>query len=220
MQQHRFTMNYQKARCNTQHQPPPYASTGTQRGYVDFRPHLPYTTTSIYSWSKLFMCCLLYTRYWIDLNKDFHHSDATWAPACSTSTYKNIKTLHFWSVVSSEEPLFTNGFPHKGSVIRKTFPWCDVSCRVLFNPIFISVFSCDVSDWLWTDWEPMSRVHVQMGSVMSSYYHKHNGCSCSDVGYTQSHQQSLSDSNISSVFETLDSDKWNDKRWLLLMNTR
>ena len=41
MQRHRFTMNYQKARCNTQHQPPPYASTGTQRGYADFRRHLP-----------------------------------------------------------------------------------------------------------------------------------------------------------------------------------
>ena len=32
----------------------------------------------------------------------------------------------------------------------------------------------DVSDCLWTDWEPMSRVSVQMGSVMSSYHHKHN----------------------------------------------
>ena len=42
----------------------------------------------------------------------------------------------------------TTGFPHKGSVIRKTFPWCDVSCRVLFNPLFISIFSCYVSDWL------------------------------------------------------------------------
>ena len=41
MQRHRFTMNYQKACCNTQHQPPPYASTGTQRGYADFRWHLP-----------------------------------------------------------------------------------------------------------------------------------------------------------------------------------
>ena len=110
-------------------------------------------------------------------------------------------SLHYWSVVRGE-PLFTNGFPHKGSVIRKTFPWYDVSCRVLFNPISMSFFSCDVSDWLWTDWEPMSRVHVQMGSVMSSYYHKHNGCRCSDVGYTPSHQQSLSDSNITSVFET------------------
>ena len=147
------------------------------------------------------MCCLLYTRDWIDLNKDFHYSDATWAPACSTSTYK--KHQNFALLVRCyEESLFTNGFPHKGSVIRKTFPWCDVSCRVLFNPIFISVFSCEVSDWLWTDWEAMSRVHVQMGSVMSSYYHKHNGCRCSDVGYTPSHQQSLSDSNISSVFET------------------
>ena len=48
----------------------------------------------------------------------------------------------------------------------------------------------------------MSRAHVQMGSVMSSYYHKHNGCRCSDMGYTLSHQQSLSDSNMSSVFET------------------
>ena len=45
------------------------------------------------------MCCLLYTRDWIDLNKDFHYSGATWAPACSTSTYKNIKTLHYWSVI-------------------------------------------------------------------------------------------------------------------------
>ena len=101
MQRHRFTMNYQKAHCSTQHQPPPYASTGTQRGYADFRRHLPssgYTVTSIFSWSKLFMCCLLYTRDWIDLNKDFHYSDAIWAPACSTSTYKNIKTLHYWSV--------------------------------------------------------------------------------------------------------------------------
>ena len=146
------------------------------------------------------MCCLLYTRYWIDLNKDLYYSDATWAPACSTSTYK--KHQNFALLVRClGEPLFTNGFPHKGSVIRKTFPWYDVSC-VLFYPIFISVFSCDVSDWLWTDWEPMSRVHVQMGSVMSSYYHKQNGCRCSDVGNTPSHQQSLSDSNISSVFET------------------
>ena len=98
---HRFTMNYQKAHCSTQHQPPPYASTSTQRGYADFRRHLPssgYTVTSIFSWSKLFMCCLLYTRDWIYLNKDFHYSDAIWAPACSTSTYKNIKTLHYWSV--------------------------------------------------------------------------------------------------------------------------
>ena len=82
--------------------------------------------------------------------------------------------------------------PSQRSVIRKTFPWCAVSCRILFNPRFISVFSCDVSDWLWIDWDPMSWVHVQMGSVMSSYYHKHNGCRCCDVGYTPSHQQSLS----------------------------
>ena len=40
MQRHRFTMNYQKARCNTQHQPPSYASTSTQRGYADLRRHL------------------------------------------------------------------------------------------------------------------------------------------------------------------------------------
>ena len=45
------------------------------------------------------MCCLLYTRDWTNLNKDFNYSDATWAPACSTSTYNNIKTLHYWSVV-------------------------------------------------------------------------------------------------------------------------
>ena len=48
----------------------------------------------------------------------------------------------------------------------------------------------------------MSWVHVQMGSVIGSYYHKHNGCRCSGLGCTPSHQQSLSDSNISSVFET------------------
>ena len=62
----------------------------------------------------------------------------------------------------------------------------------LIQPNIYASFSCDVSDWLWTDWDPMSWVHVQMGSVMSSYYHKHNGCRCSDVGYTPSHQQSLS----------------------------
>ena len=92
------------------------------------------------------MRCLLYTRDWIDLNKDFHYSDATWAPACFTSTYK--KHPNFALLVRYlEEPLFTNGFPHKGSIIRKTFPWCDVSCRVLFNGMFISVFPCDVSDY-------------------------------------------------------------------------
>ena len=39
------------------------------------------------------MCCLLYTRDWIDFNKDFHYSVATWAPACSTSTCKKTSKL-------------------------------------------------------------------------------------------------------------------------------
>ena len=256
-------------------------------GYADFRRHLP---SSLVIWWLAFirdqncLCVVCCTpgieSTWIKIFITVTPREHQPVPCQIIKKHQNFALL----VRCLEEPLFTNGFPHKGSIIRKTFPWCDVSCRVLFNtlrprqngryfpddifkciffnenvwipiqisltfvpkgpinnipalvrimawrrpgnnplfgpmvarlpthicvtrpqwvnPMFISVFPCDVSDWLWTDWEPMSRVHVEMGSVMSSYYHRHNGCRCSDVGYTPSHQQSLSDSNISSVFGT------------------
>ena len=103
MQRHRFTMNYQKARCNTQHQPPPYASTSTQRGYADFRRHLP---------SSLVIRWLAFIRYQNCLCVFCCTSgiESTWIKISITVTLhehqpvprqlvKNIKTLHYWSVV-------------------------------------------------------------------------------------------------------------------------
>ena len=93
LQRHRFTMNYQKARCNTQHQPPPYASTCIQRGFADFRRQLP--SSLVIRWVAFIrdQNCLCVVCCTPDLNKDFHYSDATWAPACSTPTYKKTSKL-------------------------------------------------------------------------------------------------------------------------------
>ena len=102
MQRHRFTMNYQKVRCNTQHQPPPYASTGTQTGYADFRRHLP--SSLVIRWLAFIrdqnclrvVCCT-------------PEIESTWIKISITVTPHehqrvppqliNIKTLHYWSVV-------------------------------------------------------------------------------------------------------------------------
>ena len=125
MQRHRFTMTYQKARCNTQHQPPPYASTGTQRGYADFRRHLPSSLVIRWLASKLFMCCLLYTRDWIDLNKGFNYSDTTWAPwrfRTKTTPNKRPKFCIINPLWGGGGLQSSVGYPQKGPLMRKTFP--------------------------------------------------------------------------------------------------
>ena len=152
---------HDELRCNTQHQPPSYASTSTQRGYADFRRHSP--SSLVIRWLVFIrdqnclcvVCCtsgIVSTWLKISITVTPHEHQPV-----LRQRIKHIKTLHHWSVVRGTrcEPLFTYGFPHKGSVIRKTLPWSDVSCRIVFNPKFISVFSCDVSDWLWTGWDPI-----------------------------------------------------------------
>ena len=96
-------MNYQKARCNTQHQPPPYASTGTQRGYADFRRHLP--SSLVLRWLAFILdqnclcvvCCtpgIESTSIKVSITVTPHeHQPVPRQPI------KNIKTLHYWSVV-------------------------------------------------------------------------------------------------------------------------
>ena len=103
MQRYRFTMNYQKAHCNTQHQPPPYTSSGTQKGYADFRRHLPsYLAKRWLAFIRDQNClCVVCCTPGIE---------ATWIKISITVTphehqpvprqlIKNIKTLHYWSVV-------------------------------------------------------------------------------------------------------------------------